>query len=202
METTQIDPVAVERLRIPIIGTSPLIVHRFGEKAKRMMLDAMQGRKVAKVAKDPEAEYEASFYRLKDGGYGFPASGFKQATVGAARYFGKAVTMTSLKQWIFIHGEPGDDGRGLCRLEGEPSMREDCVKLGQSGADLRYRPQFEEWRTWLDVVYTTSSLSRGSLLSLIDAGGMGVGVGEWRPERDGDFGTFRIDDTRDIEMTR
>jgi hypothetical protein len=27
---------------------------------------------------------------------------------------------------------------------------------------------------------------------------MGVGVGEWRPERSGDFGTFAIDPDREI----
>jgi len=27
---------------------------------------------------------------------------------------------------------------------------------------------------------------------------MGVGVGEWRPEKNGDFGTYRIDPTRDV----
>ena len=38
------------------------------------------------------------------------------------------------------------------------------------------------------------------MLSLIDAGGMGVGVGEWRPERDGDFGTYRVDPSRKVEV--
>ena len=33
-----------ETLLIPIIGTSPLIIHKFSEKAKKAMLDAMQGR--------------------------------------------------------------------------------------------------------------------------------------------------------------
>ena len=28
----------------------------------------------------------------------------------------------------------------------------------------------------------------------------GVGVGEWRPEKKGDFGTYRIDDSRGIEL--
>jgi hypothetical protein len=31
---------------------------------------------------------------------------------------------------------------------------------------------------------------------------MGVGVGEWRPERDGDFGCFRIDPDSEVEVVR
>jgi hypothetical protein len=196
-----ITKIGTETLRVPLIGTTPLIVHRFSEKAKKQMLDNMQGRKSPKVAKNPEAEYEAAFYRLADGGYGFPALAFKAATVGGARFY-SGVTMTALKQFMFIHGEVGDDGRALTRIEGEPMMREDVVTVGRNGSDLRYRPQFSTWKATLTVRYVTSALTQGSVLSLIDAGGMGVGVGEWRPEKDGDFGTYQVDPAREVEIVR
>lgn len=196
----EISRIAAERLRVPIVGTSPLIMHRFSEKAKRQMLDAMQGRKSPKVAKDPKAEFEAAYYRLKNpDGYGFPSIAFKAATVGAARFYA-GTTMTALKQFLFFDGEIGVDGQKLVRIEGESHMREDVVKVGRNGTDLRYRPEFATWSTWLEVIYVTSALTRGSVLSLIDAGGLGVGVGEWRPERDGDFGTFTVDQSREVEV--
>jgi hypothetical protein len=194
-----IDRIPAETIRVPLVGTSPLIVHRFSEKAKRQMLDAMQGRKSPKQPKDPQAEYEASLYRMKDGGYGFPTIAFKAATVGAARFYSQ-LTMTSLKQSMFFRGEPGQDGQQMCRIVGEPQMREDTVRVGRGGSDLRYRGEFLEWSTSVDVTYVTSALTRASVLSLMDAGGMGIGVGEWRPEKDGDFGTFRVDPTRDVEV--
>jgi hypothetical protein len=198
----EISRIAAERLRIPIIGTAPLLVHRFSEKAKRQMLDAMQGRKSPKTAKDPEAEYQAAFYRLKDpDGYGFPSIAFKAATVGGARFYA-GITMTALKQFLFFDGEIGVDGQKLVRIDGEAHMREDVVKVGRNGTDLRYRPEFSTWSATLDVIYVVSALTRGSVLSLIDAGGMGVGVGEWRPEKDGDFGTFRVDPDREVEVIK
>lgn len=197
--TIEIHKIAAETLLVPIVGTTPLIVHRFSEKAKRQMLDNMQGRKSPKQAKDPNAEYEAAFYRLGDGGFGFPSLAFKAATVGGARFY-SGVTMTALKQFMYLRGEVGDDGRALTRIVGEPVMREDVVTVGRNGSDLRYRPQFSEWSATLEVTYVTSALTRGSVLSLIDAGGMGVGVGEWRPEKDGDFGTYRVDPAREIEV--
>jgi hypothetical protein len=195
-----IDEIDAETLSVPIVGTSPLIVHRFSEKSKRQMLDAMQSRKTPKQPKDPEAEYLAALYHCKDGGYGFPAAAFKQATVGGARFYGSSVTMTALRTSMFMKGEPGEDGTSLVTINGEPVMREDVVRVGRGGTDLRYRPQFDDWSTTLTVVFVKSMLTRGSVLSLIDAGGLGVGVGEWRPEKDGDFGTYRIDDTRDVEV--
>jgi hypothetical protein len=194
-----IDRIEVETIDVPITGTTPLIMHRFSEKAKRQMLDNMQGRKSPKTAKDPEAEYEAAFYRFADGSPGCPAVAFKAAIVEASRFYGKSVTKVGLRQFVFIKGEVGVDGQPLVRITGEPRMREDVVRVGM-GTDLRYRPEFPEWSTTLRIVFVTSAVDRASVLSLIDAAGMGVGVGEWRPERKGDFGCFEIDQNRDVEV--
>ena len=192
-----ISRLAEETLLVPIIGTTPLIVHNFSEKSKRTMLDSFQGRKTPKTPKDPEAEYEAAFYRCKDGSYGFPANGFKLATIDASRFYGKDVTKVGLRQFLFIFGENMDT---MVKIDGEPHMREDVVRVGQGGTDLRYRPEFTEWSTALQVVYFTSVLTRDSVLSLIDAGGMGVGIGEWRPSKDGTNGTYRIDQNRELQI--
>lgn len=197
----QISRIGTETVRVPLVGTAPLIVHKFSEKSKRQMLDAMQGRKSPKQAKDPEAEYEAALYRHDDGGYGFPVIAFKAASVGACRFFGKQMPMTVARQCIFMDAELSKtDGQKLARIVGEPHMREDVTRVGNGGTDLRYRPEFTEWTTEIEVTYVQSMLTRESVLSLIDAGGMGVGVGEWRPEKRGDFGTFAIDPTRDVEV--
>lgn len=198
--TIQIDRIGAETVLVPIVGTSPLLVHRFSEKAKRQMLDAQQGRKRVKESRDPQADYESSLYRTDSGGYGFPVLAFKAATVGAARFYDKSVSMTGLRQCLFMHGEHSKAaGQSLVVLSGEPIMREDMVRVGM-GTDLRYRAEFPDWSAVLRVTFVTSMLSRTSVLSLIDAGGMGVGVGEWRPEKRGDFGTYAIDTTREIEV--
>lgn len=203
MAEIEIKRIGTEHLLIPIKGTSPLILHNFGEKQRRIMLDGFQGRKTPKQAKDPQAEYEAAFHRVKGGQPGFPAVGFKAATVSAARFYGSDVTMTSLRQMMFFRGEMSETKpfQALVRIEGEPQMREDVVRIARGGTDLRYRPEFPDWSATLEVVYVSAAMTRDSLLSLIDAGGLGVGVGEWRPERGGDFGTYQIDETRDVEVT-
>ena len=196
-----IDRIDSETIQAPIVGTTPLIVHRFSEKAKRKMLDDMQGKRTPKQPKDPEAEYEGAFYRLKgDSGYGLPAVAFKQSMVGATRLFGKDVSMVLVRQTIFVHGEVGEDGQPLITIEGDPHMREDVVTVGRGGTDLRYRPEFSEWRADITITYVKSAFTRGSVLTLLDAAGLGVGVGECRPEKNGDFGQFKIDDTRDVEI--
>lgn len=205
---TEIERIKAVRMRVPIVGTTPLIVHRFSEKMKRQMLQNMQGKKTPKESKDPEAEFKAAAYRFEDGGYGFPAVGFKACTVGAGRYFDQ-VTMTMLRQCLFFHGEVGEDRQQLVRIEKPddgpdewPVMREDVVTVGRGGADLRYRPEFWPWQAVLDVTYVKAALTQDSVLSLIDAGGMGVGVGDWRPQKKGDFGQFEIDTDREVEVIK
>ncbi len=200
-----IDKIDTETLLIPIVGTAPLIVHNFGEKSKRQMLEAQQGRKRAKELRDPEADYRSSLYCMVDADgvetYGFPVTAFKAATVGAARFYGKQLKMTELRQFMFFKGilTPADPQQ-LVPLEGEPRMREDIVRLGGRSADLRYRAEFPEWGAVLEVTYVRTSLARESVLSLVNAGGLGIGVGEWRPEKKGEFGTFEIDPRREIQI--
>lgn len=205
--TIELDNIDSERLLVPIVGTAPLIVHNFSEKSKREMLDRQQGAKRVKVNRDPVAEYEAAFYRIADDGgidrYGFPVTAFKASAIGAARYYDKSVSMTALRQYLFFRGIlTKADPMPLVEIFGEPELREDVVRLGGLArtADLRYRPMFPEWSATLDVTYVRSSISRKSVLSLIDAGGMGIGVGEWRPEKRGEFGTYEIDPSRKIEI--
>lgn len=196
-----ISRIGTETLRVPLVGTAPLIVHKFSEKAKRQMLDAMQGRKTPKVAKDPEADYLSSMYRHDDDGYGMPVIAFKAATVSAARFYDKSVSMTALRQFMFFDAEFSKvEGQKMARIVGDPHMREDVVRVGMGGTDLRYRAEFTEWQTSVDITYVVSQLTRDSVLSLVDAGGMGVGVGEWRPEKKGDFGTYSIDQTREVTI--
>jgi hypothetical protein len=197
----QIAKINATHMLVPIVGTAPLLVHRFSEKAKRKMLDAQQGKKNVKEFRDPQSEYEASMYRLDNDRYGFPSVAFKSCTVGAARFYGKDVRMTDLRQCLFFRGEVSkQDGQMMAEIVGEPRMREDVVRLSISSTDLRYRAEFVEWSATLDVIFVSTAISQDSVLSLIDAGGMGVGVGEWRPEKSGANGTFMLDSSREVEI--
>lgn len=200
-DTIKVKRLGTETILVPLRGTAPLIVHKFSEKAKRQMLDTMQGRKSPREVRDPDADYTSALYRMDDEGYGFPVVGLKAATVSAARFYGSDVTMTMLRQALFFRGEFSKvEGQQMARIHSEPWMREDVVRVGRGGTDLRYRPQFDDWTTSVEVTYIKSLLTRDSVLSLVEAGGLGVGIGEWRPEKSGGFGTFQIDETREVQV--
>ena len=187
---------------IEVVGTSPLIVHRWSEKAKQMMLDAQQGRKAPKQVKDPQADYESSMYRFPDGGHGFPTLGFKAASVTAAgRVFGKSVKMTELRVALSFLADGiavGSGGEQPTRITGEPTIREDMVRVGMGTADLRYRAQYVDWSARLLIQYLPNMLDLETVASIIDIGGV-QGIGEWRPEKDGIYGTYQVSSMDQIQ---
>jgi hypothetical protein len=150
------------------------------------MLDKQMKRaKTAKEAKDPERDYDEAFYRLPDGKPGFPTIAFKQAAVSAGGRFSDGLKMTELRGAFFIEGE-------LVEITGKPTMREDMVRVGMGTADIRYRPEFKAWRVSLPIRYNADAISLEQIVNLFNQAGFGVGVGEWRPEKDGSNGMFHV----------
>jgi hypothetical protein len=71
-------------------------------------------------------------------------------------------------------------------------MREDMVRVGMGTADIRHRAEFETWGAMLRVQHNANVLSAEQVISLFEAGGFGVGIGDWRPEKDGVNGRFHV----------
>jgi hypothetical protein len=181
-------------LEIPIQGTSPLIVNRWSEKAKEMMLQKQQtSARTKREPKDPVANFEASRYRLPSGADGFPATAFKAAIVHASRFFEKSCSQVLLKQSIIVIGEGPEQLVPL--TYGEVIMREDTTRNATGVADLRYRAQYWPWSATLLVRTIEGQFDTESIFALVDAAGIG-GVGEWRPtapkSATGTFGCFEV----------
>jgi hypothetical protein len=181
----EVPTLALQVANIRIVGDSPLICHAWSEKAKKQMLDKqMKKAKQGKTAKDPEQDFEESLYPMPGGGYGFPAVAFKSAMVGACR-FADGMKMTEARGAFHIQGE-------MIAIEGEPTPREDMVRVGMGTADIRFRGEFKQWSAVLPIVFNANVISAEQIVNLLTLAGFGVGVGEWRPERDGSYGRFLV----------
>lgn len=211
-ETTTINlpRLNIAHMGVTIIGDSPLIVHAWAEKAKKEMLDKQVGRaKGPRDKKDPVADYEATMYRFEDGGHGFPSVAFKAAAVTAGTSI-SGLTKIQARQAFHIVGEDMDiagswDGAksrtNLIRILGcEPQMREDMVRVGMGTADIRYRAEYVNWHAVLNIRYNVNVLTEEQILNLINTAGFAVGVGEWRPEKDGSYGMFHVATAGEVDL--
>ena len=172
-------------LQLKVVGDSPLICHAWSSKAKKMMLDKqMKKAKTAKESKDPDQDFKESLYSLPDGGYGFPAVAFKSAAVDACSHV-DGLTKVSARGSMHIIGD-------MVQIEGTPTMREDMVRVGMGTADIRYRGEFRAWSCMLTLRYNAAVISDEQVVNLFNTAGFAIGVGEWRPQRDGSFGMFHV----------
>lgn len=183
---------------LKIIGDSPLIVHAWSEKAKEMLLNKqMKKASTGREAKDPFMDFCDSLYWLTEkpekptmedvqaAKFGFPVVAFKTAAIDGAFQSGALPKKTTARGAFHILGE-------MAEIEGTPTMREDMVRIGMGVADIRYRGEFSKWSTVLTIQYNKNAMSIEQIVSLFNIGGFGVGVGEWRPAKDGSYGRFHV----------
>lgn len=204
-----IKPLDIKMVPITIVGDTPLIVHAWSEKAKKMMLDAQTKatKTKAKEIRNPIDEFINSMYWLTEvpksteedfvaavengAKWGFPVGAIKQAANSAAYRLGWVKNQMELRGAYFLKTEYGD----MAQIEGDaPIMREDMVRIGMGSADLRYRAEYRNWKMNMILQYNASgNLTIEQIVNCVNAGGYSVGIGEWRPERDGDFGRFHVE---------
>lgn len=208
-EILEIKPIEIRKVNLHIVGDTPLIMHAWSEKAKRMMLETQMGMSKGKKkdVKNPVEDFINSMYWLSDkpnemteeafeaaiangARFGFPVTAFKQAAISAAYRMQWAKDKMSLRGAFFIDS----DENGMIEIVSDtPIMREDMVKVGMGTADIRYRGEFRNWSANLTISYNANGVySLERIVNIINAGGYVCGVGEWRPERDGQNGMFHV----------
>lgn len=204
-DTIVVPEIEFNFVNIPIIGTSPLIMHKWSEKAKREILDKQMkvAKSIAHEAKDPIVDYVNSMYWLSgepeviteetvdealnsgEARFGFPSTAFKASAVSGAYRAKITKDKVSMNGAFHILGD-------FVEIEGAPKMREDMVKIGMGTADIRFRGEFPVWSAILPVKYNTGVLSLDQLVNMFNLGGFSVGVGEWRPEKGGSYGMYEV----------
>ena len=209
VEVIEIRPIEVKRATVRIVGDTPLIMHAWSEKAKREMLEKQMKvtKTKAKDAKDPIEDFIRSMYwktpmptdmtqagferAISEGArFCFPVTAIKQAAISAAFRMGWAKDKMSMRGAFFIDG---DENQMIEIHSDPPVLREDMVKVGMGTADIRYRGEFRNWYADLVVSYNANgTYSLEQIVNIINAGGYACGIGEWRPERDGQYGMFHV----------
>lgn len=179
-----------------IKGTSPLIMHQWTEKAKEMLRQTHAGKKTKdRVAKDKEAEVKGATYFTTDGKYGIPGLALKASMIGAA-HKNIGIEKTIVRKALFL---VSDDPKCILPIESDaPVVREDPVRNNNGGADLRYRPQFNNWSCQVTFEVDSELLTTKDIVVLVNRAGFGVGICEWRPEKGGEFGRFKIDESKPL----
>lgn len=200
--TIELQRLEEEVLEVSVVGISPVIPHKWSEKALRMMPGHPDAESVKKLKgkRNPTEEAEACLYKIGKS-LAMPATAFKASIVGACRFFSKP-TMVECKQLIYVEGEGTAQ---LVKITGEKELHEDPTRNANGSADLRYRYYILGWTAKLRIRYIPRLISSESIVALVDAAGRG-GIGDWRPSAPksctGTFGCFRVDPTQEVRHVK
>lgn len=207
--TVSIPPIKLNTINLKIVGDTPFICHSWSQKSKLELINNHQKKaKSGTEIRRPAVEFADSLYWLTEkpnfdgltdeevqeilaevipkSKFGFPTLAFKTAAVDAAYQQNAVNKKTTLRGAIRVLGE-------FAEIKGIPTPREDVAVIGMGTAQLRFRAEFKTWSTELTVQYNMGAVSAEQVINAFNLGGFACGIGDWRPARDGTFGTYHVE---------
>ena len=179
-----------------IIGTAPLIYNSMSLKAQKTLLMGAAKKTAAEkkeIKHNPEEEFVDSCYiNGTTGSYlSFPSTGIKRGMATAALETA-GVTKASINRGIYVVGEH-------INVWGKPYMNMSVVRSSDINRtpDIRTRAKLPNWCTEVTVRYINPTFSQLDITALLVNAGTLCGLGDWRIEKGGPMGGYRIVQTKD-----
>jgi hypothetical protein len=172
---------------LEISGTADIIQNCFSQKALEQILAKQVGHHMPRQLKKVSQSLEDATVRNVNGDVCIPPSGLKKAMQTAAR-FDKSIKQGMLKYNCYV------EGQSIPLAFSDMVPRMDPVRLHSvSGTttDIRFRPSFVLWSARMVLSFNPKQLSAQMVVDLLNEAGR-IGVGEWRPEKNGTYGTFEV----------
>lgn len=189
--------------KFKIIGTAPLVIHKFSTKARQQIKQTQEeggGRSKSKknrAPKDFDEVYQEARHVSTEGWDGMPAAAFRAAMVSACKIAGYVMTRAKLAVFVETDGVDRDEGTPLVRIYGTPRRHEGWGRNDNGSVDIRVRPMWEEWHAFLRVRFDADMLTVTDVTNLLMRAGLQVGIAEGRPDSKNStgcgWGTFTVE---------
>ena len=190
----------INNVTLLVRGDSSLICNRLSSEVMQTIKQPGKDNKkiVAKLGGTyvtDDEEYERSRYFTRSNKNGFPLNAFKKAVIAVAKgkgwWSGTNITGKLLNASFQLIEENDDP---CVEIIGEIKRREDIGRrpAKKTPAMIRRYEYQSGWECKFRAKYNANLISLQSLIGLIDTAGYGIGVGDWRPELDGNHGMFKI----------
>lgn len=182
----------MKRVNVEIRGITPLLVHRFTEQAEQ----TKRTRRTEIKTVDPREEATRNAYIASDGTYYFNAfsitgamgnAGASHKSIGSRKTLRfivpSAVRLTCDTITILNGSGPAKSFEVDSRPVTIPATK---------GRVMRHRPRFDQWGAEFALLIDDDLLSIETAHQLLQEAGQSIGIGDYRPEKRGPFGTFRV----------
>ncbi len=186
-----------------ILGTAPLVIHRFSKKLKDQMRTKMEvgkaaGSKRDRTAKDSDETFNDGRYISKDGWDGFHAGSIRCAMIGACRLVDFKMTLAKLSIFVIADGwDAAEPQIPLIRIHGAEAVRQDDMGRVENGNPyVIIRPAYFGWSAKINLRWDADQFTLPDITNLLSRVGAQCGIGEGRPNSPNSagmgWGTFEL----------
>lgn len=174
----------MKTVKVEITGTSPLLMN----SPKGMLEDVGSKVKSKTEKRDSSKEAEKVAYRTKKGELYVPAEAIKGCLVGAASYkkIGKYAARPMIAGGVFI--QPHEIILGV--KDYEVDLRTVVI---QRQRVVKARPRIDSWKLSFELQYNEKLIGNSEIVkSILEEAGERVGLLDFRPQKLGSFGMFKV----------
>jgi hypothetical protein len=194
----------MKEVKFNVVGKTPMIMNRFPQKAWQELLFPSGRRSRASLEQtlkhDPLNEFRGALYRCRDDKsptlIHVPNGAFHSALAsvaidvpGAAKAKIERLTKV-IDVNIALYGVP----QIYCAMVRNSDMNHT--------PDVRTRPIFPEWACTVSFSFMKNVLSESTIARLFGAAGVIIGIGDWRGQKGGPFGSFKLVSDNDATFQR
>jgi len=189
----------MKTISITIEGTTAYLMHRFGEQAE--VDGAKQTRRIAIQEEEPRKAAERVSYRDAEQNLYFPGAAIARLLREAGGAHKQKGSRKSVKYIVpaavlvcddtILFHQPNGKKKTKPITEFEVDSRPVTIPATK-GRIMRHRPKLPTWAATFTIEIADDMLPVEVVHQLLEEGGRGIGIGDFRPEKGGPFGRFRV----------
>lgn len=192
----------MKRFRVTIVGDTSLLQHRFGEQAETD--SGKSTRRVQMHDETPRQAAEKVSYKDEKGRFYFPGAAIGRMLREAGGAHKQKGSRKSVKYLVPAAVLVLDDAVIITEADGKTPAKDfevdsrPVVIPATKGRIMRHRPRFDKWAAVFELRVNETVLHPDVVHRLLMEGGEQIGIGDYRPEKGGPFGVFRVTEWKDI----
>lgn len=190
-ETINLKKLELGIIKIKVNGDSPYLPEPMDMAVLERYNSIKSKKSYSKDDISEEEKVKAKFYYTEDGEKGIPARAFYNSMIRASSYLFeiKQGGMRNIKEGITVTGDILP-----LKFKKERVIVHWGRTSGMKGSPRKImRNAFEDWSVELIIQYNKQNLSAEQIINVLNWAGFHIGVGGFRKEKTGNFGSFHVD---------
>lgn len=190
-EGIKLKPLDIGELKLKVVGDSPYLPEPMDMAVLERYNQKKSHQNYTKDSIPEEEKVKAKFYTTSNGEYAMPSRAFYNSMIRASSYLVDKTDggMRKVTEGVIVKGDM------------LPIQYENIEVLthwgrtgGQSGSPRKVmRNAFNGWSVELVILYNKTLMSAEQIINVLNWAGFHIGVGGFRKEKKGNFGSFHIE---------